>query len=276
MIEQRTLKTTVSAVGVGVHSGQKVELTLRPAPPDTGVVFRRTDLKPPVDMAVNAFAVSDTRMASTISPGGDPGRAQGADHRTPDVGLCRPGAGQPVHRHHVPKRCPSSTEVRPASSTCCKALVSNSRRRPSASCASRRRWNCAKAKVPDAQVGATGALSWLQAQLRDRVQPPGGRHHGPACGPSIFRVASTNATSPARAPSASPSDVEMMRSRGLGLGGNMDNVIVVDDYKRAQQPMACATTTSSSSTRSWMPLGTCTSPASRCWPATAPTKAATR
>jgi signal transduction histidine kinase len=45
---------------------------IRPAPPDTGVVFRRTDLAEPVDIPVNALAVSDTRMASTISPGGDP------------------------------------------------------------------------------------------------------------------------------------------------------------------------------------------------------------
>ena len=73
MIQQRTLKSITRAVGVGVHSGQKVELTLRPAPPDTGIVFRRTDLPVPVDIPVSATAVSDTRMASTISPGGDPG-----------------------------------------------------------------------------------------------------------------------------------------------------------------------------------------------------------
>ena len=73
MIQQRTLKSLTRAVGVGVHSGHKVELTLRPAPPDTGIVFRRTDLPVPVEIPVNAAAVSDTRMASTISPGGDPG-----------------------------------------------------------------------------------------------------------------------------------------------------------------------------------------------------------
>lgn len=67
------LKSLTRAVGVGVHSGHKVELTLRPAPPDTGIVFRRTDLPVPVEIPVNAAAVSDTRMASTISPGGDPG-----------------------------------------------------------------------------------------------------------------------------------------------------------------------------------------------------------
>ena len=64
------------AVGVGLHSGQKVEMTLRPAAPDTGIVFRRVDLPHPVEIHVEATAVSDTRMASTISPRGDPGGAK--------------------------------------------------------------------------------------------------------------------------------------------------------------------------------------------------------
>jgi UDP-3-O-[3-hydroxymyristoyl] N-acetylglucosamine deacetylase len=67
VLQQRTLKTITTAVGVGLHSGQKVELTLRPAPPDTGIVFRRTDLPQPVTIAVSATAVTDTRLASTIS-----------------------------------------------------------------------------------------------------------------------------------------------------------------------------------------------------------------
>jgi len=69
MIAQRTLKTLTKAVGVGLHSGQRVELTLRPAPPDTGIVFRRVDLAEPVEIPVNALSVSDTRMASTIARG---------------------------------------------------------------------------------------------------------------------------------------------------------------------------------------------------------------
>jgi len=70
MLQQRTLKTVTRAVGVGLHSGQRVELTLRPAQPDTGIVFRRVDLPVPVDIPVSAEAVTDTRMASTISRGG--------------------------------------------------------------------------------------------------------------------------------------------------------------------------------------------------------------
>ena len=69
MLAQRTLKTLTKAVGVGLHSGQRVELTLRPAAPDTGIVFRRIDLAEPVDIPVNAEAVTDTRLASTISAG---------------------------------------------------------------------------------------------------------------------------------------------------------------------------------------------------------------
>jgi UDP-3-O-[3-hydroxymyristoyl] N-acetylglucosamine deacetylase len=67
VLQQRTLKTITTAVGVGLHSGQKVELTLRPAPPDTGIVFRRTDLPQPVTIPVSATAVTYTRLASTIS-----------------------------------------------------------------------------------------------------------------------------------------------------------------------------------------------------------------
>ena len=69
MLAQRTLKSLTRAVGVGLHSGQRVELTLRPAPADTGIVFRRVDLPQPVDIAVSALAVTDTRLASTVSAG---------------------------------------------------------------------------------------------------------------------------------------------------------------------------------------------------------------
>ena len=71
MIAQRTLQSITRCVGVGVHSGQRVELTLRPAPVNTGFVFRRIDLPLPVEIPVNPHAVSDTRMATVITPGGD-------------------------------------------------------------------------------------------------------------------------------------------------------------------------------------------------------------
>lgn len=70
MLKQRTVKQLVKTVGVGLHSGTKVELTLRPAAPDTGIVFRRIDLDPPVDLPATAFGIGDTRMASTLDKDG--------------------------------------------------------------------------------------------------------------------------------------------------------------------------------------------------------------
>lgn len=69
MIKQRTLKTAVSATGVGLHSGQKVKLTVRPAAPDTGIVFRRSDLPGAPAIKAEPQAVSDTRLSTTIGSG---------------------------------------------------------------------------------------------------------------------------------------------------------------------------------------------------------------
>ncbi|WP_295998249.1 UDP-3-O-acyl-N-acetylglucosamine deacetylase [Rugamonas sp.] len=66
MLKQRTVKELVRTTGVGLHSGTKVELTLRPAAPDTGIVFRRVDLSPIVEFPASAMAVGDTRMASVL------------------------------------------------------------------------------------------------------------------------------------------------------------------------------------------------------------------
>jgi UDP-3-O-[3-hydroxymyristoyl] N-acetylglucosamine deacetylase len=66
MLKQRTLKQIARTVGIGLHSGNKVELMLRPAAADTGIVFRRVDLDPPVDIRLTPEAVVDTRMATTI------------------------------------------------------------------------------------------------------------------------------------------------------------------------------------------------------------------
>ena len=67
MMRQRTIKALVTATGVGLHSGNRVDITLRPAAPNTGIVFRRVDLNPPVDIAADASRVTDTRMASTLT-----------------------------------------------------------------------------------------------------------------------------------------------------------------------------------------------------------------
>lgn len=70
MIRQRTLKNVIRATGVGLHTGEKVYLTLRPAAPDTGIIFRRIDLEPPVDIDAKFSNVTDTRLSSGIEHDG--------------------------------------------------------------------------------------------------------------------------------------------------------------------------------------------------------------
>ncbi|MFT3800008.1 MAG: UDP-3-O-acyl-N-acetylglucosamine deacetylase [Burkholderiaceae bacterium] len=67
MFRQRTIKSLVHTTGVGMHSGKRVDLTLRPAAPDTGIIYRRVDLTPPVEIAARAENVNETTMASTLT-----------------------------------------------------------------------------------------------------------------------------------------------------------------------------------------------------------------
>jgi len=229
MVQQRTIKSITRSVGVGVHSGQKVELTLRPAPPDTGVIFRRVDLPVPVDIPVNAFAVSDTRMASTISPAGDPGgpKVQTIEHlMSACAGLGLDNLVIDITADEVPILDGSAAsfvfllqsagiEVQDAPKRFLRVL-----------------------KAVEIREGEGDALKWA------RLEP----YHGyklafeidfnhPAVDSTGQRVEFDFSTGQYKRDIARArtfgftKDVEMMRARGLGLGGNMDNVIVVDDYR---------------------------------------------
>jgi UDP-3-O-[3-hydroxymyristoyl] N-acetylglucosamine deacetylase len=66
MIRQRTLKNVIRATGVGLHTGKKVFLTLRPAPVSTGIIFRRIDLNPPIEIQARPENVGDTRLSTTL------------------------------------------------------------------------------------------------------------------------------------------------------------------------------------------------------------------
>lgn len=70
MLKQRTIKKVISATGVGLHTGDKVTLTLRPAAPDTGIVFCRVDLPQPVEIKVQPDFVTDTRLCSALEHNG--------------------------------------------------------------------------------------------------------------------------------------------------------------------------------------------------------------
>lgn len=70
MVRQRTLKNVIKATGVTLHGGERAELTLRPAPPNTGIIFQRVDLYPPVEISALAENVGDTRLSTTLIKNG--------------------------------------------------------------------------------------------------------------------------------------------------------------------------------------------------------------
>lgn len=229
MLRQRTLKSITRAVGVGVHSGHKVELTLRPAPPDTGVVFRRTDLPAPVDIPVNAYAVSDTRMASTISPGGDPGapKVQTIEHlMSACAGLGLDNLVVDITGEEVPILDGSAASFVFLLQSAGIELQNAPKRFLRVN------------KAIEVREGEGASLKWA------RLEP----FHGYQLSFEIeFDHPAVNATGQrvdfdmgsgqykqqiARARTFGfTKDVEMMRARGLGRGGSLDNVIVIDDYR---------------------------------------------
>ncbi len=77
-MKQRTLKEPVRTTGIGLHTGVKVEITLRPAPPDTGIVFRRMDLEPPAELKADPYLVTDTRLCSMLESG--PAKVSTVEH----------------------------------------------------------------------------------------------------------------------------------------------------------------------------------------------------
>jgi UDP-3-O-[3-hydroxymyristoyl] N-acetylglucosamine deacetylase len=229
MLQQRTLKSLTRAVGVGVHSGQKVELTLKPAPVDSGIVFRRTDLPQPVTIPVNPQAVCDTRMASTISPGGDPGapKVQTIEHLlSACAGLGLDNVAIDITADEVPVLDGSAASFVFLLQSAGIALQDAPKR------------FIRVLKPVELREGEGASLKWV------RLEP----HHGFMLTFEIeFNHPVVNATGQrvsfdmgsgrykrdiARARTFGfTKDVEAMRARGLGLGGSMDNVIVVDDTK---------------------------------------------
>ena len=175
MLQQRTLKSLTRAVGVGLHSGQRVEITLRPAQPDTGIVFRRVDLPQPVDIPVSAMAVTDTRLASTISNGG--AKVHTVEH------LMSACAGLGIDNLYVDITA-EEVPILDGSAASFVFLLQSAgielQNAPRRFIRVHQAGGGARRRGRQREVGAAGALPRLQAELRDRLRPPGGGLHRPA------------------------------------------------------------------------------------------------
>jgi UDP-3-O-[3-hydroxymyristoyl] N-acetylglucosamine deacetylase len=225
MLAQRTVKTLTRAVGVGLHSGQRVELTLRPAQPDTGIVFRRVDLPNPVDIAVSALAVTDTRLASTISVGG--ARVNTVEH------LMSACAGLGIDNLYVDITA-EEVPILDGSASSFVFLLQSA--------------GIALQNAPRRFIRVTQPVEVREGQGDNakwaRLEPFHGYklrfeidfHHPAVDSTGQFVEFDLGQGSYSRDIARARTfgftkDVEMMRSNGLALGGGLDNAIVMDDYK---------------------------------------------
>ena len=225
MLVQQTIKSVIHAVGVGLHSGQRVEVTLRPGKPDTGIVFRRIDLSEPVSIQTSAISVTDTRLASTISSAG--AKVQTVEHlMSACAGLGIDNLLIDINGEEVPILDGSSSSF---------VFLMHS--------AGIEKQKVLKKFIRVLQPviiteGDGESLKWA------KLEP----YNGYKLNFQIdFAHVAVNATgqeyefdfdqhSYAKDISRARTfcftkDVEMMRANGLALGGGLDNAIVIDDYK---------------------------------------------
>ena len=225
MLKQRTLKSLTRAVGVGLHSGQRVELTLRPAAPDTGIVFRRVDLPDPVDIVMSATAVTDTRMASTVSSGN--AKVATVEHlMSACAGLGIDNLYVDITAEEVPILDGSAASFVFLLQSAGIELQNVPRR------------FIRVLKPVEVREGSSANEKWARLdpfhgyKLRFEIE-----FNHPAVDSSGQLVEFDMSTGSysrdiARARTFGfTKDVEMMRANGLALGGGLDNAIVMDDYK---------------------------------------------
>ena len=225
MLQQRTLKTLTRAVGVGLHSGQRVELTLRPAQPDTGIVFRRVDLPEPVDIVVSAAAVSDTRLASTLSNGNV--KVHTVEH------LMSACAGLGVDNLYVDITAEEVPILDGSAASFVFLLQSAGIVLQNAP----RRFIRLLAPV-EVREGQGAAEKWARLEpfhgYRLSFEIDFSHPAVDATGQRVVFDMSTDSYSRDIALARTfgfTKDVETMRANGLALGGGLDNAIVMDDYK---------------------------------------------
>jgi UDP-3-O-[3-hydroxymyristoyl] N-acetylglucosamine deacetylase len=229
MIAQRTLKSMTRAVGVGVHGGQKVELTLRPAPVDSGIVFRRVDLPRAAVIRAAALNVCDTRMATTLSADGGPGgpKVKTVEHLlSACAGLGLDNLVVDITAEEVPILDGSAASFVFLLQSAGIALQDAPKR------------FLRVLRTIEVREGEGAAAKWA------RLEP----HEGYTLGFEIefdhpvvsetgqrfvFDMGSgkyKNEIARART-FGFTKEVETMRSRGLALGGSLDNAVVVDEFK---------------------------------------------
>ncbi len=221
MLRQRTLKNVIRATGVGLHSGEKVFLTLRPAPVDTGIVFRRVDLDPVVEVPASAELVTETTLCTGLSCG--PAKIQTVEH------LLSALAGLGVDNIYV-ELSAAEVPIMDGSSGPFVFLLQSA--------------GILEQEAPKRFIRIRHPVEVRDGDKVARFEPYDGfrldftvQFDHPAIPASQSRAVVEFSTANyiqevSRARTFGfMRDLEYMRERNLGLGGSMDNAIVLDEFR---------------------------------------------
>ena len=221
MLRQRTLKNVIRATGVGLHSGEKVYLTLRPAPVDAGIVFRRVDLDPVVEIPACANLVTETMLCTGLSH--ERGKVMTVEH------LMSALAGLGIDNAYV-ELSAAEVPIMDGSSGPFVFLLQSA--------------GIAEQEAPKRFMRIRETVEVREGDKVARFEPHDGFRIGftvefdhPAIPASRSRAeVEFSTTSYVREVSRARTfgfmrDLEFMRERNLGLGGSMDNAIVLDEFR---------------------------------------------
>jgi len=221
VIKQRTLKNLIRATGVGLHTGEKVYLTLRPAAANTGIVFRRTDLAQPLEVKADPYAVGDTRLSSCLEKGGE--RVSTVEH------LMSALSGLGIDNAYVDLTAPEVPIMDGSAGPFVFLLQS----------AGIEEQNAPKKFIRIVQaVEARDGDKWVRFEPHNGFKltlsiafdhPVFDKTRKSVC-VDFSTTSYVKEVSRART-FGFMQDVETMRSQGLALGGSLDNAIVMDEYR---------------------------------------------
>ena len=222
MINQRTLKNVIRATGVGIHTGEKVFMTLRPAPVNTGIIFRRTDLDPVMEVPAFATHVGDTSMNTSLEQNGV--RVSTVEH------LMSAFAGLGIDNAYVDLSNAEVPIMDGSAGPFVFLIQSAGIEEQSAAKRFIRILEPVEVRLDD-KWARFDPFRRFSCFIQDRFQS--------SCVPFapvvslrwIFRPLRISRKSPRARTFGFMRDIEMLRERNLVLGGSMDNAVVLDDYR---------------------------------------------
>jgi len=221
MLGQRTLKNSIRAQGVGLHTGKKVLMTLRPGAPDTGIVFRRTDLDPPAEVRATAENVGDTQLGTTLINGN--ARVSTVEH------LLSAFAGLVIDNAHVEVSAPEVPIMDGSAGPFVFLLQSagfEDQRAPKRFVRIKQR-----VRVEDGDKWAEfRPFDGFKVNFEIEFNHPLFKRRSQKASMDFSTTSFLKEVSRART-FGFMRDLEMMRARNLALGGNLDNAIVLDDFR---------------------------------------------